>query len=374
MDSSRTTAAVVKAVMLLIILAALYFLWTERTPQLKPGEQEEAAIGPTDVAVDVGTIRRVTMRGYVTAFGAVQPSPASANQPAANANITVPSPALVDQVSCYEGQRVDQGQVLFTLDSRAADANIQLRREALTNFQANYDRLLEASKTSTIPAWHLSQAQQQRDSAQSDLDAALTQKKLLTFTSPISGTVVNVRVSAGAVADPAVAAVEVVDLDRLIVEVAVPGSELSAVKPGQSASLTFAANAATQPSAIVSSVVRVDPILDSRTNLGAVDISVPAQSGLWPGEWAQAEIVCQEHPDCLAVPAQSIVRDSMDRPFIGVVSDDGHRAVLEPVETGLRDGDLVEVRSPDLREGQTVVTAGSAGLLVRTDIRILKGP
>lgn len=384
MAPPRLTAAIVKLVTLLIIAGALYFLWTERSPQTQSNE-EESTVGPTNVAVQVGTIQRLTMHGYVTAFGSVQPSPASADQPAANASVSVPWAAQVAQVSCYEGQHVEQGQVLFTLDGRAADVSIQRSRDALTNSQANYDRLLTAAKSSTIPAWHLSQAQQQRDSAQSDLNAALAQKKMLAFTSPISGTVVNVRETAGAVADPATAAVDVVDLDRLIVEVAVPGSELSAVKPGQTVSLkipiigalkefSLVGTASTQPSAIVASVVRVDRILDSRSNLGAVDIAVPTGSGLWPGEWAQAQIATQEHPDCLAVPAESIVRDSLDRAFIGVVSDDGRQAVLEPVETGLRDGDLVEVRAPDLREGQTVVTTGSAGLLVRTDIRILKGP
>jgi len=46
---------------------------------LKPAKPEEAEKPPeTEVPVQVGKIKRVTLHGYVTAYGTIEPEPASA--------------------------------------------------------------------------------------------------------------------------------------------------------------------------------------------------------------------------------------------------------------------------------------------------------
>ena len=50
----------------------------------------------------------------------------------------------------------------------------------------------------------------------------------------------------------------------------------------------------------------------------------------------------------------------------------GKLAGQQPVVPGLRDGGLVEVRSPAIKAGDMVVTAGAAALPQKTAIRILK--
>jgi multidrug efflux pump subunit AcrA (membrane-fusion protein) len=101
-----------------------------------------------------------------------------------------------------------------------------------------------------------------------------------------------------------------------------------------------------------------------------VDIAVPKGQSIRPGEFARVGIVGTDQPDCLAVPADAVVRDSLDRPYIGIVSDDQKEAILKSVQIGLREGDWVQVIADGLSDGQTIVVGGAYGLLFKTEISV----
>ena len=73
----------------------------------------------------------------------------------------------------------------------------------------------------------------------------------------------------------------------------------------------------------------------------------------------------EEHEDKLAVPTASVVRGE-DGSVIPIV--DGEKATQKAVQVGLKEDGLVEVRGEGLREGMTVVTAGTGGLPKETRI------
>jgi multidrug efflux pump subunit AcrA (membrane-fusion protein) len=104
--------------------------------------------------------------------------------------------------------------------------------------------------------------------------------------------------------------------------------------------------------------------------MGIVDISVPAAARLRTGQFVRVRIVTEEHRDCLAVPSQSLVKNDGGEWVVCLVR--GKVAGQQPVAPGLRDGGLVEVQSPAIKAGDTVVTTGAAALPPRTLIRILK--
>ena len=77
----------------------------------------------------------------------------------------------------------------------------------------------------------------------------------------------------------------------------------------------------------------------------------------------------EEHRDCLVVPRESLIRDGEGRDVIVLVQDG--RGVYTPVVTGLREGELVEVRAEGLKPGLTVVTEGAYGLPDGARVRVL---
>jgi membrane fusion protein, multidrug efflux system len=321
MEATRIVSAVVKLWVLALVAGAIYFLWRgQAKPPLAGQLEEEENIAHTNVDVKIGTIRKMTLHGYVVGYGNVEAEPAMKDQPAADARITVDWPAIVSEVRCVEGQHVDKGQALFV------------------------------SRPERFPAEAVSE----------------------TSTSPIRGTIVSLNIHAGEVALPNQTAVEVVDLDRLVVATGIPAWQAAEIAVGQQASVEVPADP-TRGSLIKfdSKVERIDRAVDPKTNLISVDIAVPAKLDLRPGQLARASIISSERPDCLVVPADAIVRDALDRPFVGVVSDDHKQAVLKLVEPGLREGDWVQVTGNGIAADETIVVGGAYALQYRNDINVL---
>lgn len=332
MNSSRTITPLIKLGVLAVVGWGLYTLWHKGVPHHQ--EQPKKAI-ETEVSVQVGKISLATLRHYVTAYGTIEPEPGVAGKAPASARITAPVAGIVAEVNCIEGQQVEKGQTLFTLNnSRKPDGSIE--------------------------------------------------QALLKITAPLSGTVVYVNVRPGEVTDPETptSLVDLVDLNRLIVAANVPSSQLPALKLGQTVEIipqasdahdtfgqteTGAANSA--PVALMGTVTLIEDRVDPKTDMGPVDISVPPEARLRPGQFVRVRIITEERRDCLTVPSRSIVKNEKGEWVISLVS--GKRAVQQPVKVGFREGDTVQVQSLILQPGDVVVTTGAYGLPEKTKIRIL---
>lgn len=244
----------VKVCILAAVGCGLYALWHKGVPRHK---EEPEATGETEVAVHVGRISLSTLRHGVTAYGTVEPEPGGDGKAPASARIASPVAAIVSDVNCFEGQQVEKGQTLFTLNnSRKPDSSME--------------------------------------------------QALLKITAPLSGTVTYVNVRPGEVTDPEApgALVELVDLSRLIVAANVPSSQLTAVKPGQTVEITASQNnarapfgptesdvAGPAPVALTGTVALVEDRVDPKTDMGFVDISVPTEARLRPGQFVRVRII-----------------------------------------------------------------------------------
>jgi membrane fusion protein (multidrug efflux system) len=325
-----------------------------------------------EVAVQVGKISVATLRRYVTAFGTVEPEPGTPGQAPASAKLTSPMTGLVAEVNCVEGQQVEKGHILFALDSRKLDAQTDRARAVLAAAEKSFSEQEKISKQDSAAQLLFARTRQERDLARSDLDFALAQQALLKVAAPCSGTVLRVNVRPGEVVDPQspAALVEVADLKRLIVSANVPASDLPAVKTNQVVEILSSQNADGPPNVTNGRVAFVEDRVDPKTDMGTVDISVPAWAHWRPGQFVRVRIVAEEHRDCLAVPSQSLLKNEGGEWMICVVR--GKLARQQPVVPGLREAGLVEVRSPVIKAGDSVVTTGAAALPQKSSIRILK--
>jgi RND family efflux transporter MFP subunit len=177
--------------------------------------------------------------------------------------------------------------------------------------------------------------------------------------------------------------VEVVDLNRLIIAANVPSSQMPAVKLGQKVEIfpqqgevhdTFATTETAAPNpapvALTGTVTLIEDRVDRKTDMGPVDISVPAEARLRPGQFVRVRIITEERRDCLTVPSRSIVKNQSGEWVIYLVSGK-QQAIQQPVKVGFREGDMVQVQSLILQPGDKVVTTGAYGLPEKTRIRIL---
>lgn len=324
----------------------------------QPVLADDAAPTETDVAVGLARVERLTLRAYVTAYGAVEAEPAQGGRPPASALVAAPSAGLVAEAHCEEGQRVRRGQVLFRLEHRLADVQVEKARTVLALAEKNLERKRVLGKDDNVSQKLVDEARQQRDAARQDLALAEAQRALLQVEAPLAGTVVKVHARPGeAVGGNAVLA-ELVDLDRLVVNAAVPGAEARRLRPNQPALLSAASE--TEPmqqgrGKLAFIGYQVDP----RTATLPVRIALPADSGLKPGQFIRVRMVVEERTDRLAVPVESLVTETGQS---AIYLASGGRAVRTPVRTGLRDGGFVEVEGEGVQAGMAVVTQGAWGL------------
>ncbi|HVY64242.1 MAG TPA: efflux RND transporter periplasmic adaptor subunit [Gammaproteobacteria bacterium] len=310
------------------------------------GDREPA----TEVAVRVGKVVRTTLRAYVTAYGVVEPEPAG-ERPAANANVAPAVPGVVVAVRSVEGQHVAKGDVMFQLDSRAADVAADFAAKALERER----QLIGIQGTS----------EKALQDAEQRLDAARVQQALLKVQAPLAGTVVRVDVKPGEAVDLTTVMASVVDLDRLVVGASVPAAEVRAMKVGQAAEVLV--EGGTAP--VGGTVEFISPEVDPRTGTAQVRVKLPGGSGLRPGQFVTARIVSEEHTDRLAVPVASVVKNEQGASVIAVVQ--GDTATQKPVKTGLRDRELIEIEADGLMPDMTVVTEGAYALPAATKVRVL---
>ncbi len=330
------------------------------------GAGDENAEAPTEVAVHVAKIIRTTLRARVTAYGVVEPEPPGP-RPLAGARISPAAPGVVTSVACAEGQRVKKGDLLFQLDTRAAAVATAKARGEVAYAETTVERQRKLIAVEGTSRRQFQDAEQALATARAGLAAAETQQALLRVEAPLAGTVARIAVKPGDGVDLTTNLAEIVNLDRLVVSAGVSTAELGPLRVGQPAALE--GDGLTAP--VEGSVVSIRPEVDPKTGAALVRVAVPAGSGLRPGQLVTVHIVSEERRDRLAVPVESVTKNTDGVPVIALVN--GTTAVQKPVKVGLRDGGLVEVEADGLQAGLTVVTLGAYALPRETRIRVL-GP
>jgi len=337
-----------KFAFLLVLVVAVGAAWLALRA---PGDDEALEDEPaTEVAVHVAKIERATLRGYVTAYGVVQPEPAGRNPPA-SASVAPFLPGVVAAVTVVDGQRVAKGETLFRLDSRAADVAVEFAARTLNRERA----LLAIDGTS----------QRAVQDAEQQLDAARVQQAFAQVPAPLAGIVARVFVKPGEAVDVTTVMAEIVDLERLIVSAAVPSAELGGLAVGQPVHVTAERDA----ESVTGTLSYIAPQVDAQTGTAEVRVTLPRDSRLRPGQFVTIRIVSEERRDVLAVPVESVTRDEDGATVVAVV--DGDIATQRTVSTGLRDAGLVEIMGDGLRADMTVVTEGAYGLPSETQVRVL---
>jgi membrane fusion protein (multidrug efflux system) len=325
---------------IIIMLCAglgIYMFLKSRSPASASGENETT---PTIVTVQTGALKLATLHRYVAGYGTVEPAPATAEQPAAGAQLAAPSAGVVAKVNVLEGQHVEKDDVLMELNSGAATA------ESAAQEVARQKKLYAQQNTS-----------------QRNLQAAEAQLALLRVTAPLSGTVARVNVKPGQAVDLTTVVAEVMDLGRLAVSAEIPAAEAGDLKPGNPVEVLAASPVTTELSFVSPNVAK-----DNGTVL--VRALLPADSGLRPGQFVPLRIVTAVHTNCLAAPAESVVTDEGGKSVLALVKGDA--ATQKPVQIGLRESGWVEVEAPELKAGDVVVTVGAYGLPEKTKIQVVK--
>ncbi|MBL0170202.1 MAG: efflux RND transporter periplasmic adaptor subunit [Gemmatimonadaceae bacterium] len=330
---------------------------------MRRAEPTEADI-VTDVAVHTAPVTRATLHQYVTAYGYVEAAPMRAGVNAAGATVSPQAAGVLTAILISEGQSVRQGAVLFRLESRMADVAVQKAERDMAFAEQVAQRQRQLLPSDGTSARAVQEAEQRLNEARSALASAQTARAYLEVVAPLSGTVVGLSARVGQSVDAATVLARLVDLNRLVIAADVPVAEAAQLKAGQRVLIGMDSTARRGVVTVVSREV------DARTGTNRLQASLPAGSGLAPGQFTDLRIVTHEQPQAMVVPVASVVTRPGEGQWIMVV--DGDQASRLPVTVGIRDGDLIEVTGDGLREGMLVVTIEAYSLPEKTRVHIIR--
>ena len=298
----------------------------------------------------------------------------------------------LSQIHFAEGQNVEKGQLLFTLDPRPFEAALQQAKAVLardsaqaSNADAQAKRYEDLFNRGLIPR---DQYETQRASLaslqatlaadQAAVDTAALNLQYSRITAPISGRTgaLNAHVGDLVRANDTAPLLVINQLLPIYVSFSVPGRYLAdirryqAVKPlGVEARMQGSPSdvGAAQPSpdggessAETGRVTFIDNGVDPTTGTIRLKATFPnTHQALWPGQFVQVNLQLTTKNDAIVVPAKA-VQDSQEGQFVYVVSAD-RTAAVRKVQVERQQGEQVVI-AQGLSAGEEVVTEGQLRL------------
>ena len=301
---------------------------------------------------------------------------------------------MLTRVAFEEGAEVQQGQVLFEIDSRPFQAELTRVSSTLARDSANYaqamltvDRYAGLAKNGYATKEQIDQinanaaalaATLAADRAQ--IEAAKLAVDQSTIRAPMSGRTGLLSIRQGnlvrASAEPALVTIN--EVRPVMVTFAIPEREFAEMRKraGVRSALDViirAGTASDTSTAITGKLAFVDNAIDRATGTVTLKARVGnADGALWPGQFVRIGLELSVDSSAVTVPTQSIVT-SQTGTFVFVV-DDASEAKRHPVKVGRVSGSVTVIDS-GLVGGETIITDGQNRLNdgAKVEIRTLAG-
>jgi RND family efflux transporter MFP subunit len=365
---------------LLVLLAAGLWAWLDRDAGVEVDTAPVVSLGTSSTASSV-----LDATGYVVAR----------RMATVSAKIT----GKVREVLIEEGQRVDAGQVMATLDPVDADAQRSLasaqlaaaRSQAgslqaqLREAEANATRYASLLGQQLVSRAQYDQAVAQRDSLRAQLvtarrnaDVAADQLAIADngvdntiVRAPFAGVVIAKAAQPGEIISPLSAGGgftrtgigTIVDMDSLEVEVDVGEAFIGRVQPGMPVEATLNAypdwKIPAEVIAIIPAADRGKATVKVRIALKERDARIVPEMGVRVSFLEASQPKAADAPQGVRVPAAALVERGAGKVAFVVASDD--TVELRQVRTGRALGDDMQVLS-GLAAGETVVLGPSSAL------------
>ena len=357
----------------ILVFALFLFILSCRNPNQKETAGEESSIAtPVKViAVKQGMIsEKLHKTGLIQAWKEININPSIGGQ--------------IDKIYVEEGERVEQGQLLAELDTRAvrlqseqAEAGVAVAEANYRDAKHNMDRMEHLKLESAVSEQLHEKVKLLYKSAEAQLQQSRAVLKLAKHNveaslmrAPFSGVVASKNAEVGDVINPMMVGfvpssgiLTLMDYSRIKIEVKVSERNMLRIKKDQSAQVEVAAYPGEVFHGLVSMVNQAaDPL--SKKFAVAVMLDNPGLQ-LKPNTFGEVTFIVEKHVDVLVIPLRAILEKKY------VITVHGETVKKANVTLGLQSEGLVEVVD-GLEEGDLVVTEGNFGLEEGMKINIIK--
>jgi RND family efflux transporter MFP subunit len=248
----------------------------------------------------------------------------------------------------------------------AASAKVQ---ETASDLEAHHAHVRATRAAASTARRQIGQAQAGAEQARAALSGVTTTQGYTEIRSLVDGVVTERLISPGVLVNPGQAILKVAQISPIRLQANVAEADLRRIEVGSPVTVRDQDGRGKPVAAKVTSIA---PAVDPAARTGVVEAVLPnPREEFLPGEYVTMEITTGRREGTLNVPSRAVQERST--PSGGVLSADSQSYVwvaepvagrenqftvrLVPVETGMKSGNTVEIRS-GLHEGQQVVVSG----------------
>lgn len=283
------------------------------------GQQERATL-VTTMAVPTKTFRHfLEVRGSV----------------ASDRNVTVSAqtPATVERVAVQEGEQVRQGQLLVAQDAETLRRNIEELETSLELATTRFERQQKLWDQNIGTEIQFLEAKNAKETLERRIASSRSQLQDYLIRAPFSGSVDEVYVKEGEVAQPGTPLVQLVSLQDMFIEADVSEAYLGRFKVGDSVQVTF-------PSlnqSLMSTISSVGEVINANNRTFGIEVKLPNNMELLrPNLLAVLRIQDFEQANAVVVPTNLILSDNRgDYVYVAEEQDGTSIATKRPVERGM---------------------------------------
>jgi RND family efflux transporter MFP subunit len=276
------------------------------------------------------------------------------------------SQGSIEYLRVEEGQKISKGQIIAKVDAVSLSSQLSGAQSAYLKAEkdvARYERLLEVGAVSQSA---LEDVRIQRENARANIAQINQQLSFTVVKSPINGVVNKLMVEETSFVMPGNEIAEIVQVDRLKINVNVAEDNLSKIKEGQQVSIKTDVYPLETFKGKVSNIsVKADA---SRKFQVTIEVENTQDSQLRAGLFAEVnfDALKSNEQNAMVIPREAIV-GSLQNPSVYLVKDSA--VTLQKIKTGsVIDGDVVVLEG--LQNGQEIVTKGIINLTEGTKIKV----
>ncbi|HEX2866503.1 MAG TPA: efflux RND transporter periplasmic adaptor subunit [Ignavibacteriales bacterium] len=355
MSKSVKRIVIAATVILIVLIIALPKLTSLKGEAKRPGLVAGRKGGGMGVAVEGFVVRPGKLSDRIVSTGTVL----------ANEEVQLKSEVSgkITKILFKEGSFVRRGTLLVKIND--ADLQAQL---AKANYKLQLAKDKEYRQKMMLKREAISQ--QDYDAALSELQSDEADIQLLKaqidkteIRAPFDGTVGLKAISEGSFISPSDRIATLQNLNPVKIDFSIPEKYYSTVKTGTQINFRIQGSDKDFSGKIYAVEPKIDP---SSRSLQIRAICRNDKAEIYPGAFANIEIVLREIPDALLVPTQSLVPDLKGQK---VFVARGGRALSVPVKTGIRQEKTIQITG-GLSVGDTVITTGLLQIRPNMPVRI----
>lgn len=343
-----------------MVLCALFLVSCSKEPE--PQGEIVRPVKTFTVSSD-SVVSRVEMPGKISAIR--------------HADMAFDVPGKLIELPVYEGQIVEEGQLLARLDERDYQSALDVQTAQLASAEAEYKRAQTLFDDGTISRRDFDLAKSSFEVAQAQVKTARKALNETRLVAPFSGRVARVMKNNFESVDAKKTVMIVQDCSRLEIKINVPEKDFVRKRLNDAKDvITARYNPCVVlsslpdrkiPAVITEAAMTADPI--TRTFEVTMVFEAPKDVSILPGMTAKiiADDPGEDDIAGLGVPVNAVLSDAQGAAFVWVL---GHDMTVspQPVETGIMSGDIIRI-TKGLSGGEEIVISGvhklRAGMKVR---------